>query len=682
MEIKLNSLILHNFKGIRDLTVKPDGENISIYGNNRVGKTTVFDAFSYLLFGKDSIGRKDFNIKTLVDGQALHNTEHYVEGVFSVDGSELILKKIYKEIYTKKRGTGNQEFSGHTTDHFLNEVPVSEKEYQRYLENLINESTFKMVSNPLYFNSMKWTEQRILLMNLCSQVASITDLEVIATNPNLSALIDILDGKSVEDFKKIVASKLSNINKEIDKIPTKIEEAKLAKPNIEGIDFLQIGAELKVADDTTEAFNKQLLELNYGGAVAQKNSDIANLRNSLSTMLVVPPCENQRASLQVLKTKRLDAELVGKSAERSRNDLSTRKANINNELVLLRLKHKEESLIEFIPKETCQLCGSPTPQMQIEELRATFNTTKSESLERISANGKTLNSRFAEASSDFEKAILDMKESDKTVIDLDIEIKGLEIKITDLTDISAVSLTPTYLAINKQIQDISSEIAEIKNGGENARNEILENINISKLYAEKLRTVCSKQDVFNIQTARVIELEVEQKRLAKQYELIQKQLFLTEQFIIAKVKMSDSIINNKFEIAKFKLFDVQVNGGISECCEVTVEGVPYSDLNSEARVNVGLDIIKTLCKHYDFYAPVFIDNAESVTELFEIDSQTICLVVSLEDKKVRMAISGTFEDCPMTELIAKKLEKEALTSAKAEIMEIKKEALKIEKGEK
>jgi len=308
---------------------------------------------------------------------------------------------------------------------------------------------------------------------------SITDIELTSLYKKQRALNDSI--KVINNLKTVYSQEKTMI----------LSNSSIAGDNGVDIDDLQKAAEFfrkrlteiettthkldnDIYDLKNELYNvsKQLLELNYGGAVAQKNSDIANLRNSLSTMLVVPPCENQRASLQVLKTKRLDAELVGKSAERSRNDLSTRKANINNELVLLRLKHKEESLIEFIPKETCQLCGSPTPQMQIEELRATFNTTKSESLERISANGKTLNSRFAEASSDFEKAILDMKESDKTVIDLDIEIKGLEIKITDLTDISAVSLTPTYLAINKQIQDISSEIAEIKNGGENARNEI------------------------------------------------------------------------------------------------------------------------------------------------------------------------------------------------------------------
>ena len=124
-------------------------------------------------------------------------------------------------------------------------------------------------------------------------------------------------------------------------------------------------------------------------------------------------------------------------------------------------------------------------------------------------------------------------------------------------------------------------------------------------------------------------------------ENLEQQLYLTEQFIRTKVQLLEDRINNKFELARFKLFDVQINGAVVECCETTYRGVPYSSLNRGARINVGLDIIRTLSKHYGFNAPIWIDNAEAVTHLIEIDSQVIRLLVSEQDEKLRVEFKKT-----------------------------------------
>ena len=87
-----------------------------------------------------------------------------------------------------------------------------------------------------------------------------------------------------------------------------------------------------------------------------------------------------------------------------------------------------------------------------------------------------------------------------------------------------------------------------------------------------------------------------------------EQLYLTDEFTKTKVNLLESSINSKFKMARFKMFEVQINGGIKECCETVYEGVPYSDLNNAARINIGLDIINTLSEHYNFSAPIFVDN--------------------------------------------------------------------------
>jgi hypothetical protein len=128
----------------------------------------------------------------------------------------------------------------------------------------------------------------------------------------------------------------------------------------------------------------------------------------------------------------------------------------------------------------------------------------------------------------------------------------------------------------------------------------------------------------------------EERKLAAEYEDLEQELYLTEEFIRTKVRLLEDKINSKFRMARFKLFEVQVNGALAETAETMYNGVPYSNLNNGARINVGLDIIRTLAKHYNFYPPIFIDNRESITELIDVSpQQTISLIVSEKDQELR-----------------------------------------------
>jgi cell division protein FtsB len=136
--------------------------------------------------------------------------------------------------------------------------------------------------------------------------------------------------------------------------------------------------------------------------------------------------------------------------------------------------------------------------------------------------------------------------------------------------------------------------------------------------------------------ARIKELSDQERELAKEYEDLEQQVFLAEEFTRAKVGLLEKKINSRFDLARFKLFDVQVNGALSETCTTTYDGVPFDSLNHGARLNVGLDIINTLADFYDFTPPVWIDNAESVTSIIPTRGQAIKLVVSAKDKKLRI----------------------------------------------
>ena len=179
MEIKLFNLKMKNFKGIKELEIAFDGKNTDIYGKNATGKTTIFDAFKWLFFDKDSNDRKDFNIKTLdKDNNPIHHLEHEVEATLIIDGQDMIFRKMLQEKWVKKRGQSEQEFSGHETNYWIDEVPVKKKDYEEKINSLIPESLFKLITDPSYFNNqLKWTERRELLINISG--ANVSDEEIL-----------------------------------------------------------------------------------------------------------------------------------------------------------------------------------------------------------------------------------------------------------------------------------------------------------------------------------------------------------------------------------------------------------------------------------------------------------------------------------------------------------------------
>ena len=184
--LTINKLTLKNFKGIKDFTLEPNG-NTSVFGDNGTGKTTVQDGVSWLFFGKDSQGKSDFQLKPVTkDGQERHNLETEVEGGFEYNNKTIVLRKRFYEKYTKKRGTAKQEFTGHTTDYFIDGVPAKKKGYDSKIAEIIDINAFKLVTNPMEFNHLHWTARRQILLEMCGDV---TDQDVIDSDKNLKGFL-------------------------------------------------------------------------------------------------------------------------------------------------------------------------------------------------------------------------------------------------------------------------------------------------------------------------------------------------------------------------------------------------------------------------------------------------------------------------------------------------------------
>lgn len=651
--LTLTRMELRNFKGIPYFSMTLDGLNAAIFGDNAVGKTTLMDSFIWLLFDKDSQNKKDFAIKTLDgNGNELHNLEHSVEIEFLYNGLPLTLKKVFYEKWTKKRGSATSEFSGHTTDYYIDGVPVQKKEYTKKIESTVQEDIFKLLTSPSFFNEqVKWQDRRKTLLEICGDIS---DEEVISSDDSLASLPAILQGRSIENHRKIIAARRAEINKELDRIPVRIDEIQRSLPSVEGLDkdsILTKISELNIAIDDKMT---QISSIKNGKAISDKQKAIQKIEIELLKIKQEHDSDSKdqvyslRARIQEEKSNVsiLSSKLNNLTDKKLYNDKDIEK--IEAQLKLLRQEWHEVNEQTFSHTDACECptCGQSLPTAQVESARekalSQFNLSKSTKLEEINAMGKhwaerkqgiaTQNEKLAV---EYEKINGQITEKNTLLSKLNDQLKQQESLIVDILD------NPQYTAKLNDRADIEAEMKQIRDMSQQSIMDIQSEIVQLKMERDQLQNDVGKFALAGQSQLRIEELERQQRDLAAEYEKLEHELYLTEEFIRTKVNLLEDRINSKFKYARFKLFDTQINGGLTEVCETLYNGVPYSSgLNNAARINVGLDIISTLSQQYGFSAPIFVDNAEAVTKLINMDAQIISLVVSEPDKQLRVEVDG------------------------------------------
>ena len=631
--MKLKKLELLNFKGLTSFTLDLKGD-VVIRGDNATGKTTVFDSVCWLLFGKDSLDRADFEIKTLDGGEPIHKVNHEVTGTFTLDeGGTVELKRVYREKYSSPRG-GEVTMTGHTTDYFVDGVPKKEKEYKEIVNSLVDENIFKLITNPLYFNeTYSWQNRRKLLLEMCGDIS---DEDVIASHDDLKALTDILSGHSVDDHRKVVASKKATINKELDMLPVRIDEALRGKPEVTADpEVLRINIDTLNADIEKLENDKALLQ--NGHSIVDKRAELKNVQRKIMARETELQIEYKKQS--ALKSNEYDSVVAEIHNMTSKlKDVRRRRIDANKEIDYLQNAVNELSLeFEAINKEAftididanCPTCGQPLPEDQIKSSRdkaeLNFNKQKSKRLEEINNMIGLKNNAIANIKEKLQEldaeskntAGIDAKERRKADLINEIELLKPPVLEDDevYSDLKAEELM-LQMAIDEDNSDHSEEIAEL---------EI--KISANKTERMKLEQELNKFAEIKRIDIRVSELEAKQAELSEEKMKLDEASYLMDEFVKAKVNMLEESINARFKLARFKMFNVMLNGNVEECCETTYKGVPYRSMNNAARINVGLDIINALTSYFKVTAPVFIDNAEAVTEFVSVNSQTIKLVV-------------------------------------------------------
>ena len=638
--MKLTKLELLNFKGLKSFAMNINGD-VVIRGDNATGKTTVFDSVCWLLFGKDSLDRADFEIKTLDGGEPIHKVNHEVTGTFTLDeGGTVELKRVYREKYSSPRG-GEVTLTGHTTDYFVDGVPKKEKEYKEMVSSLVDESIFKLITNPLYFNeTYSWQNRRKLLLEMCGDI---DDAAVINSREDLKRLAELLDGRTVDDHRKVVASKKVTINKELDMLPVRIDEALRGKPEVTANpEVLRINIDTLNADIEKLENDKALLQ--NGHSIVDKRAKLKDVQRKIMARETELQMEYKKQySLKSNEYDSVVAEIHNMTSKLK--DVRRRRIDANKEIDYLQNAVNELSLeFEAINKEAfaididtnCPTCGQPLPEDQIKSSRdkaeLNFNKQKSKRLEEINNMIGLKNNAIANIKEKLQELDAEAKNTDgidakeRRKADLINEIELLKPPVLEddevYSDLKAEELM-LQMAIDEDSSDHSEEIAEL---------EI--KISANKTERMKLEQELNKFAEIKRIDIRVSELEAKQAELSEEKMKLDEASYLMDEFVKSKVNMLEESINARFKLARFKMFNVMLNGNIEECCETTYKGVPYRSMNNAARINVGLDIINALTSYFKVNAPVFIDNAEAVTDFIPVNSQTIKLIVDESESQL------------------------------------------------
>lgn len=648
--MRLITLTLRNFKGIKSFTLDTQGGNADLFGDNATGKTTLFDAFTWLLFDKDSQNKKDFEIKTLgKDNQPMHGLEHEVEATLDVDdGHALNLRKVYKEKWTKKRGSASAEFTGHTTDYFIDSVPVKKSEYEARIAEIASEDIFKLLTSPTYFNEqLHWEKRRQILLEVCGDIS---DEEVIASDKALAELPKILGNHSLEDYRKIIAARRVKINDELKKIPVRIDEVTQGLPDLSNFERNELQVDIDSLRERIREKEQELSRIESGGEIAEKRvqlkeaeGDLIILKNQLQGK-ISEQIDAKRQELQQIKASLYDWQSEVKNKKGALKHSQQQIAKLETEMGKLREDwgRANDQQFHFEQDDTCPTCGQSLPAEKLNAARekalAAFNRSKAERLEFITANGKERKQSAELHQGEIQTLNDEIQSAEAKAEEYAQKARELELLIENmLKDSCAYQEDPAYVAkvgekqtLEEQMKQLLQDAAVVNDG---VKKEIEE---LGGVLLEK-QTCLAKFDQYEKGQTRIEELKAQERDLAAEYEKLEGELYLTEEFIRAKVNLLEEKINSKFKLARFKLFNTLVNGGVEECCETLYNGVPYSGgLNNGHRNAVGMDIINTLSEHYGFYPPIFVDNAESITVLPEMTAQVIRLVVSENDKVLRV----------------------------------------------
>jgi DNA repair exonuclease SbcCD ATPase subunit len=595
MKIVLKKLELGKFRDLSGSFEFGENQNV-ISGPNGSGKTTLFDAEVWCRTGKDSMGRTDFDIKQYKDGRHDPEAEHSVVATYEVEGEEHTFGRTYYEKWVRKRGSRKAEKTGNETKYFFDGLELNKTKFQKKMDSLFGDH-FNVCSDTAFLTSMHWKERREFLKGLIPE----TDHDSIIDG--IKGFSKLLDSRSVEDAKSHYDQLRKNLDKEVTGINASIKELKSldasADMTVEEADAIVSQAIVahnnakKEVDEYSSSDREQLL-----AEISHLNTQLFELENIHEDAVNSARREwkdvEQRKDALLADIRDFEYTISKKKSER--------------EKLLSEYKSIKEKTLENL-KDTCEYCGAELPEEKIEEQKENFNRIKSQRLESNITTGKATS--------------LDIEKFENQVMKLKEDLEKLSMKVQ-----------PEILSapVPKEIEDLRNRISELKSEdpGEEIPTVLLQKREQAEFDLDQARQKLSSVKAAENTRKRLEELSERKQEISSDYDKIEAFSTKFEEYNQAMADAIEKPVNDLFEKAHFKMFDVQENGTIVPNCIVMDKNLKPFDtsLSNGERIQVGVDICKTLQKTLNYQAPIWIDNAEAVTSPIVIDGQHVSLIAT------------------------------------------------------
>lgn len=637
--VRIQRLTLENFKCHRYLVICPNGQSMDIFGDNATGKTSVYDALTWLLFGKDSsgAGEKSIDIKPLdADGNiADHAAETSVEAVLETEDGTLTLLRSLREVWAAKRGSVQQSYEGNRSEYAVDGVPCKKIEFDRKVQEIVEDDVWKRLTSVSYVaNEMPWSERRCLLFNIAGRVS---DTTLMAESDVFAPLVQQMGTLSLEDYKKKLCAEKKRLSGVRTELPARISECQKSLDQLAGLDFASAREAAARLEERRGALTAQLAAMEHSTALEEKRNALRAGRMDLRELVAQNEtyrAEQQRSAPDAHSLRRRVDQLVNDCtaldgrAEAAKADVKTAEAEI--------AKIREQWIQtnnECFTGGNCPTCGQTLPLDQLKAATDNFARNKADRLAALEALANRYKQQLERFKSEAETALTARQQRTVELEQAQAELETAQKQQTAVSDMP--DFAEKRSEIEAQLSKLESELATLQRdasaGTDKLRQELKE---VNNQLWEQQQLAAQEANKRYVEQ-RIDELRENALQSASALEAVERQLILLESYQRYKAKQLEESVNSHFRQVRFRLFREQANGGLEERCDVTVNGVPYSSLNNGARINAGIDIINTLSAYYGVAVPLFIDNAESVTKLLPPQTQVIRLIVSENDKELR-----------------------------------------------
>lgn len=649
--MKLLKITLANFKGHKLRSVEFSPTITRIYGANGTGKTSIFDGFCWLLWQKDSDDRTQSGTVSFYpfdpgkQGEVLHNVVVSVEAVLEIDGAQHVLCRTMQEKWTTPNGTELPRFTGNETKLYIDGLAVKANQFDAFVKENINPELFKLTSNPWYFPTLHWKEQRRILMEL---VGDISNDDVLAADVSLEPLRNELASRKPEDCKKLWQQQQKAAVKDLEKTVLLINENRKHLPQIENEAEVKADLEAQrlVLMKPLEKAMQEKADILSGTAISKKQAEAKVLEANLDVIraeqrekiaAVRKPFDEQIAALEA--EAKTAAETV-KPYRQTVVNLDNAISENEEKLKVLQDSWQAVDAEEF--NDVCPCCHRPYPPEQIADQRAAFNKSKAERLEKIEADGNALFDKNEENKAQRDAAMQEVQRLSK----LDLEMPDKRSEIMKRREEAVQALPPMenrqdwfeasedLKRINHEIEelhiDVKLKLMDAEKAIENAQKPVGDiDVRLAEIKAAEATR------------ALITDYTKQQQTLREQHDELALKLSLIKKFDEIKAVMTTEKVKAILPGMDFKLFNYNnTNEGYTETCELVKDGKPYANLSNGEKIAVGCELIAAISKHYGVSNPVWIDNAEATTKHLETNGQAILLRVSAADAELRIERSN------------------------------------------